>query len=134
VTLIVPVAPDRIRGIYEILPFGRFLALALLSLGASRGHVSFLRFGTRPYSSGVHRPCFARTITLTPPSLISVSETSFLMSRRITSFQRRHLFANRILFIRLAVIRPYSHYVSFGLLCMMSDDSEYYAEYIRTYR
>jgi hypothetical protein len=56
------------------------------------------------------------------------------MPRRITSLQRRHLLTNRILFIRLAVMRFCSHCVSFGLLYVISDDSEYYVECVRTYR
>lgn len=56
------------------------------------------------------------------------------MPRRTTSLQRRHLLANRILLIGLAVMRPCSHCVSFGLLCVMSDDSEHCAECVRTHR
>jgi hypothetical protein len=59
----VPVAPDRIYEIYGVFPFGRFLVLALPNLGVSRSHVSLLRFGARPYSSGAHRPCSAKAIT-----------------------------------------------------------------------
>jgi hypothetical protein len=59
-----PVAPDGIHGVHGVLPFGRLLALALLSLGAFRSHVSLLRFGARSYFSGAYRPCSAKAIIL----------------------------------------------------------------------
>jgi hypothetical protein len=58
----------------------------------------------------------------------------FFMSRRIINVQRRHFLITRIFFIEIAVIRLYSHYIFSGLFCVIFDDSEYCAEYIRIYR
>jgi hypothetical protein len=75
-----------------------------------------------------------KVIILALSLLISVSEIFFFIPRRITSSQRRHLLANRILLAGIIVMRPYSYCTSLGLLYIISDDSEYCAECVRIYR
>jgi hypothetical protein len=80
-----PVTLNEIYRIFKGFPFRWSLALVSLSLGASRDHVSLLRFGIPLYFLSVYRLCSTGAIILVFLFLVFVPKTFFLMFRRITS-------------------------------------------------